>query len=224
MIVVHHLNNSRSQRVLWLLEELQVPYEIKRYERTADQRAPKELLEISPLGKSPVITDDLVTLAESGAIVEYLISKYGNGKLQAPASGPGYLDNLYYTHYAEGSLMPILVQKIIFDIVPQKTPFLIRPLANMIFSNLDTQLLQPEFKKHFDMIESHLATVKTGWFAGGDEPTAADFQMAFPLEAIVASAPTLATPKIVEYVERVHARPAYKTALDKGGEYAYAKM
>ncbi|KAF5380059.1 hypothetical protein D9615_006137 [Tricholomella constricta] len=224
MITVHHLNNSRSQRILWLLEELEVPYEIKRYERTAEQRAPKELLEISPLGKSPVISDGSVTLAESGAIVEYLISKYGNGKFQAPASGPGYLQNLYYSHYAEGSLMPLLVQKIIFNIVPQKTPFLIRPLANLIFNNLNKQLLLPEFEKHFALIESHLGTVKTGWFADGEEPTAADFQMAFPLEGIVTAAPDMATPKMIEYVDRVQSRPAYKRAIEKGGQYAYAKM
>ncbi|KAF8067631.1 thioredoxin-like protein [Lyophyllum atratum] len=223
MLVLHHLENSRSQRILWLLEELEVPYELKQYERIADGRAPKELLEINPLGKSPIVTDDSVTVAESGAIVEYLITKYGNGRFQAPTSGPGYIHNLYYLHYAEGSLMPLLAQKIIYDLVPSKTPFLIRPLAKLIFRNLHDQHLLPEFKNNFAMIESHLSTVKTGWFADGDGPTAADFQMAFPLEFIVTAAPVMATPKMVEFVERVQNRPAYKRALEKGGNYAFEK-
>ncbi|KAG6831466.1 hypothetical protein H0H92_010375 [Tricholoma furcatifolium] len=224
MIIVHHLNNSRSQRILWLLEELGVPYEIKYYQRGEDQRAPKELLAISPLGKSPVITDGAVNLAESGAITEYLISKYGVGKLQAPASGQGEFN-----------------KSIIFDLVPSKTPFFIRPVARLIFSNLTQMILAPEFERHFTMIEDHLSHAESGWFAGGEEPTvlsylvptnklelslrsqAADFQMAFPLEAVVASAPNLAKPKINDYVKRVHARPAYKRALEKGGAYEYAR-
>ncbi|KAG6835084.1 hypothetical protein H0H93_005020 [Arthromyces matolae] len=204
MITVHHLNESRSQRVLWLLEELSVPYEIKFYQRDKDRRAPKEYCDVHPLGKSPVITDGPVTLAESGAIVEYLISKYGNGKLQAPTSGQEYLDNLYFTHYAEGSLMPILAQNIIYGLVPQHTPFFIRPIASMIFKGLTEMLLVPEFKRHFEMIESHLKKNKSGWFANGDEPTAADFQMFFPLELIVTSISERATPKIIEYVRQVH--------------------
>jgi len=222
MLTVHHLNNSRSQRVLWLLEELNVPYEIKKYERTQQQRAPPELLEISPLGKAPVITDGEVTLAESGAIVEYVIAKYGNGKGVPTESG--YLNNLYFSHYAEGSLMPILVQKYVYDLVPKSAPFFIRPIANMIFGQLNTQHIQPELKKHLDMIEAHLEKSQSGWFAGGQEPTAADYQMAFPLEAIVAVAPTLAGPQVRKYVQAIHAREAYKKALEKGGEYSYAKL
>ncbi|TFK41552.1 thioredoxin-like protein [Crucibulum laeve] len=221
MLVIHHLNNSRSQRILWLLEELELPYEIKKYERTAQGRAPPELLKINPLGKAPVITDGDVTVAESGAIVEYIISKYGNGKAIVPEAG--YLDNLYYTHYAEGSLMPILVQKYIFDLIPKNTPFYIRPIVNMVFSQLDRQLVQPEIKKNLEYVESHLAKSSTGWFAGGQEPTAADYQMAFPLEAVVAISSVQVGPKIQEYVKMVHSRPAYKRALEKGGEYAYAK-
>ncbi|KAF5380058.1 hypothetical protein D9615_006136 [Tricholomella constricta] len=150
MITVHHLNNSRSQRILWLLEELEVPYQVKQYKRAADFRAPKELLEVSPLGKSPAITDDSITLAESGAIIEYLISKYGSGKFQAPTSGPGYLHNLYFLHYAEGSLMPLWVQRVTYDVIPQKTPLLIRPIAKL--TNLKKHILQPELKKHFAFV------------------------------------------------------------------------
>ncbi|KAF9456872.1 thioredoxin-like protein [Collybia nuda] len=220
MLTVHHLNNSRSQRVLWLLEELEVPYEIKKYDRDANQQAPKELLAINPLGKSPVITDGDVTLAESGAIVEYLISKYDrNGKFSTLESG--YLDNLYFTHYAEGSLMPLLIQKIIFGIVPKKAPFLVRPLVSIIFGQLEKMIIQPEYKRHYELIDAHLNKV-TSWFAGGDHPTSADFQMAFPLEAIVTTAPDLASQKMKEYVKRVQERPAYKRGIEKGGPYAYA--
>ncbi|PPQ82930.1 hypothetical protein CVT26_005037 [Gymnopilus dilepis] len=222
MIVLHHLNHSRSQRILWLLEELNIPYEIKKYERTDQQLAPPELLKISPLGKAPVITDGDVALAESGAIVEYLITKYGNGKATPPESG--YLDNLYFSHYAEGSLMPILVQKLIFDLVPKNSPFLLRPLVKSIFGKLDNLLVQSELKKHFAMIEAHLEKSKTTWFAGGDHPTAADFQMSFPLEAIVSEAPEMAGPQMKKFVQAVHSREAYKKALEKGGEYSYAKL
>jgi len=162
MLTVHHLNNSRSQRILWLLEELQVPYELKKYERGPDQRAPPELLAISPLGKSPVITDDNITLAESGAIVEYLITKHGNGKAVPPESG--FIDNLYFSHYAEGSLMPILVQRIIFDYVPKSAPFLIRPILNRVFAQLNKLLVEPEIKKNLTMIEAHLEKSKSVFF------------------------------------------------------------
>jgi len=222
MLTVHHLNNSRSQRVLWLLEELQVPYVIEKYERGPDQRAPPELLAISPLGKSPIITDDSVTLAESGAIVEYLITKYGNGK--AVPSEADFVDNLYFAHYAEGSLMPVLVQKIIFDMIPKKSPFFVRPIVSVVFAQLNKLLVDPEIKKHLTMIEAHLEKSKSVFFAGGEEPTAADYQMAFPLEAIVTMSPDRVGPKIKEYVRIIHERKAYKTALAKGGEYAYAKF
>ncbi|KIK02890.1 hypothetical protein K443DRAFT_131665 [Laccaria amethystina LaAM-08-1] len=222
MLTVHHLNNSRSQRILWLLEELNVPYQVKKYQRTPQQTAPKELLEINSLGKSPVITDGDVNLAESGAIVEYVIEKFGNGKATPPESGK--LDNLYFSHYAEGSFMPVLVQKLIFDIVPQRSPFYIRPLVSMIFGQLSKQLVEPEIMKHVALVEAHLAKSKSTFFAGGDEPTSADYQMAFPLEALLASAPDRLGPKIKEYVKTIHGRPAYKRALEMGGEYAYAKL
>ncbi|KDR68456.1 hypothetical protein GALMADRAFT_257189 [Galerina marginata CBS 339.88] len=221
MLTLHHLNNSRSQRVLWLLEELQIPYDIKLYERTPEQRAPPELLALSPLGKAPVITDGEVTLGESGAIIEYLIAKYGNGK--AVPSESGYIDNLYFSHYAEGSFMPVLIQKYIFDAVPKKSPFFIRPIANMIFGQLDKLLVIPEMTKHLAMIEAHLEKSQSAWFAGGPEPTSADYQMIFPLEAIVHVAPSSAGPQIKKYVQAIHEREAYKKALEKGGKYEYAK-
>ncbi|KAF8589166.1 hypothetical protein K439DRAFT_1405472 [Ramaria rubella] len=218
-IVVHHLNDSRSQRLLWLLEELEIPYEIKKYQRTAEMRAPKNLKDIHPLGKSPIITDGEVTLAESGAITEYLIVKYGT-KFHPIESGK--IDNLYFTHYAEGSFMPILVNKYIFSLIPQRSPALLRPLIKSVFSTLEKKMLNPELTAHCNIIEAHLEKSKTGWFAGGDHPTSADFMMAFALEALVHGGVNFAGPKIKEYVKRVHERPAYKRGIEKGGKYVYA--
>jgi len=222
MLTVHHLDNSRSQRILWLLEELNAPYEINYYRRDARQQAPKELLDISPLGKSPVITDGDVTLAESGAIIEYLILKYGAGRLLPPKEGD--TDNLYFSHYAEGSIMPTLVQRHIFSLIPKNVPFIIRPIISMVLSRVDKEFIEPDIRKHIRMIESHLEKSKSGWFAGGNGPTAADFQMLFPLEIVVTFAPDNIPPNIKQFVDTVHARPAYKRVLERGGEYAYASL
>ncbi|KAL0565577.1 hypothetical protein V5O48_016444 [Marasmius crinis-equi] len=225
MITLHHLNNSRSQRIIWLLEELEVPYEIKKYQRTSEQRAPPELLKIYPLGKSPVITDtgaqgnENIVLAESGAIVEYLIKTYGNGKFAAATSGQAYIDNLYYTHYAEGSIMPTVVQKLIFGMIPDRSPFLLRGLLRGVFGKITEMVVNPEMKKHSELVESHLATKE--WFAGGSEPTSADFLMIFPAEILESTG--LAGPKTKEYAKKIHERPAYKKALEKGGEYSILK-
>ncbi|KAI0711122.1 thioredoxin-like protein [Cerioporus squamosus] len=219
-LVVHHLNNSRSQRILWLLEELEVPYEIKKYQRTAEMLAPPELTAVNPLGNAPVITDGALNLAESGAIVEYILLKYGKGRAQPPESG--IVDNLYYTHYAEASLMPLLVNKLIFRIVPDRAPFLLRPLLRGVFGMLTSKMVDPRLKVHAKMIEDHLSKTN-GWFAGGPEPTSADYMMIFDLEAWAAEKENVLGPKAKEYIARAHARPAYQRALQKGGEYAYAK-
>ncbi|TFK62860.1 thioredoxin-like protein [Pluteus cervinus] len=217
-VVLHHLEDSRSQRILWLLEELEVPYEIKKYKRTPEKRAPPELLEVNPLGKSPFITDGEVNLGESGAIVEYLIGKYGQGKFDPPENGR--LDNLYFTHFAEGSLGPVLTRRAIFDIVPDHSPALVRPLIRALFQKVDQAVNVPEFRNQGKMIETHLE--KSGdWFAGGNSPTSADFLMSFGMETFVLRSPESLGPKSKEYVERIQARPAYKRALEKGGEYAY---
>jgi glutathione S-transferase len=220
MITVHHLNNSRSQRVLWLLEELGVPYEIKRYERDAKTMlAPPELRAVHPLGKSPVITDGDVTVAESGAIVEYLVDKYGNGKL-APAPGtPERLRYTYWLHYAEGSAMPPLLLKLIFGFIPtQPMPFFIKPIARGICSKVMNTFIDPQLNLHLDYMESELG--KSSWFAG-EAFSAADVQMSFPLEAAKSRGNLDASrPKLSAFLERIHARPGYKAALEKGGEYA----
>ncbi|WP_138500802.1 glutathione S-transferase family protein [Nostoc sp. PA-18-2419] len=209
MIVVHHLNNSRSQRVLWLLEELGIEYEIKFYER--DQKtmlAPASLREVHPLGKSPVITDGQETVAESGAIIEYIIGRYGNGRLIPPSGTPEHVRYTYWLHYAEGSAMPPLVMNLIFNRFGGGD------------SSANDAFIAPQIKLHFDYVESELG--KSMWFVG-EEFTAADIQMSFPLELVAMEAELISNrPKIKEFIERIHARPAYKRALERGGKYDFA--
>lgn len=216
MITVHHLNNSRSQRILWLLEELEVPYVVKRYQRNAKTMlAPPELRAIHPLGKSPVITDGEVVVAESGAIVDYLIERYGQGRL-APAPGtPEQLRYTYWLHYAEGSVMPMLVMKLIFSRIPGSAPALIRPIARALVGGVNDKFLDPNLKLHLDYIEAELG--KSTWFAG-DTFSAADVQMSFPAEAASARDGG-SRPNIAAFLQRIHARPAYQRALKQGGPY-----
>ena len=220
MLTVHHLNNSRSQRVLWLLEELGVPYEIVRYQRQPDMRAPAELRAIHPLGKSPVITDNGNTIAESGAIAEYLIDTYGEGRLIPPPKTPERLRYTYWLHYAEGSAMPPLLLKLLFTLMPKRAPALLRPLVRKVSNQALTTLVNPQLKQHMAYWEGELG--KTEWFAG-NEFTAADIQMSFPLEAAAARGGLeQGHPKAMAFLERIHARPAYKRALEKGGPYSRA--
>ena len=215
MLVVHHLNNSRSQRVLWLLEELGVPYEIKKYERDPKTSlAPAALREVHPLGKSPVVTDDGQVLAESGAIIEYLVDKYGAGKLAPKAGTPEFQKYRYYLHYAEGSLMPFLLLRLIFGKI-KKAPFVVRPIAKAIAGKVEGAFIRPNLERHVAFLDGELA--KSPWFAG--EFSAADIQMVYPMEAIAARVPD-APARIKDWVERAHARDAYKRALEKGGPYS----
>jgi glutathione S-transferase len=217
MLTVHHLNNSRSQRVLWLLEELGLQYEIVRYQRGPDMRAPKELRAIHPLGKSPVVTDDGKTIAESGAIVEYLTQTYGDGKLLPRPNTPERLRYTYWLHYAEGSAMPPLLLKLLFTVMPKRTPALLRPLVRKVSSQVLTALVNPQLRQHMAFWEEELS--KTTWFAG-NEFSAADIQMSFPLEAAEARAGLeQGHPRAMAFLERIHARPAYIRALEKGGPY-----
>jgi glutathione S-transferase len=221
MIVVHHLNNSRSQRVLWLLEELGVAYEVKRYERDAKTMlAPPALLAVHPLGKSPVIVDGAVTVAESGAIVEYLIDHYGAGRLIPPAGTPQHLRYTYWLHYAEGSAMPPLLLKLVFDRVANSpAPWPISAVARRIAKTVQTAFIGPQLTRHLDYMESELAAHT--WFAG-EEFTAADVQMSFPLEAAASRAGLNASrPHLMSFLERIHARDAYKRALERGGPYSF---
>ncbi len=221
MLIVHHLNNSRSQRVLWLLEELEVPYEIVCYQRGSDLLAPRELRAIHPLGKSPVITDNGNTIAESGAIVEYLVETYGNGRLIPPPKTPERLRYTYWLHYAEGSAMPPLVQKLIFTVLPGRAPAILRPLFKMVMVQLLKNIVDPTLKRHMAFWEGELQNSE--WFAG-DQMTAADIQMSFPLEAANSRAGLAdGHPKAMALLARLQARPAYKRALERGGPYAFAR-
>ncbi|QDL36750.1 glutathione S-transferase [Rhodoferax sediminis] len=220
MITVHHLNNSRSQRILWLLEELGLPYEIWRYQRDPKTMlAPASLCEVHPLGKSPVVTDGTLTLAESGAIVEYLVNQYGGGRL-APAPGtPERLRYTYWLHYAEGSAMPPLLLKLVFDTIEKSPmPFFVKPIARAISGKAKSAFIVPQIKQHLDYLEGELG--KSPWFAGS-EFSGADIQMSFPLEAAAARAGLdRSRPRLMDFLARIHARPAYQRALEKGGEYA----
>ena len=222
MITVHHLNNSRSQRVHGMQEELGVPYEIQRYERDPKTMlAPESLKKIHPLGKSPVITDGDLVVAESGAIIEYLAHTYGKDTLLPEGGGQAWLDYTYWLHYAEGSLMPPLVMRLVFQTVKNSPmPFFIKPVAKGIVDKTNQTFIGPIIRTHLDFVESHLA--KNTWVLG-DSLSAADIQMSFPLEASVARGIVgTSRPNINAWVERVHARPADQKALEKGGKYDFA--
>jgi len=207
MIIVHHLNNSRSQRVLWMLEELGLPYEVRRYQRDAKTMlAPEELKRVHPLGKSPVIEDDGQIIAESGAIVEYLVEKAG-GKLGAPADRAAALRYRMFLHYAEGSMMPPLLLKLVLSRVP-------------IMGKMAVKRIQPMIDVHLDYVENELA--QRPWFAGV-EMSGADIMMSFPLEAARSRAGLdESRPHTMAWLEKVQSRPAYKRALEVGGPYAYS--
>lgn len=221
MITVHHLNNSRSQRVLWLLEELGVPYEVKRYERDAKTMlAPPALLAVHPLGKSPVIVDGAVTVAESGAVVEYLMDRYGAGRLIPAAGTPERLRYTYWLHYAEGSGMPPLLLKLVFDrLANAPAPWPISVIARRIAGTVQNSFIGPQLKRHLDYMEAELTAHP--WFAG-NAFTAADVQMSFPLEAAKSRAGlNVSRPQLWDFLERIHAREAYKRALERGGTYSF---
>ena len=222
MITVHHLNNSRSQRILWMLEELDLPYEVKRYQRDAKTMlAPDSLRQVHPLGKSPVITDGALTIAESGVIIDYLAHTYGDPAARPAPGSQQWIDYNYWLHYAEGSLMPFLLLRLVFEkIKTSPMPFFVKPVAKGIADKTAKQFINPQLHNHLDFIEAHLG--KNQWFLG-DELSAVDFQMSFPLEAALARGIVGHNrPHIANYVKRYQARPAYQRALEKGGEYDYA--
>ena len=222
MITVHHLNNSRSQRVLWLLEELGLPYEIQKYQRDAKTMlAPPALLKVHPLGKSPVITDDGVIVAESGAIIEYLLDRHGGGRLIPAPGTPERLRFSYWLHFAEGSAMSPLLMKLVFDrIETSPMPFFAKPIARGISAKVKKAMIEPNLKRQLDYMESELA--RSEWFAGNDF-SAADIQMSFPVEAAAQRAGLDASrPKLMTFLKKIHARPAYRKALERGGPYSFA--
>jgi glutathione S-transferase len=223
MIIVHHLNNSRSQRILWLLEELGLDYEIKKYQRDAKTMlAPPELRAIHPLGKSPVITDGDTMVAESGAIIEYLVERYGKGRFIPAAGTPDKLLYTYFLHYAEGSAMTPLLMKLVFDKVETSPmPFFAKPIAKGIAQKVKSSYIMPQIVQHLKYLNDELG--KRTWFAG-DEFTAADIQISFVLEAASARGGLGEKyPKLFDFLKRIHARPAYQRALERGGKYELIK-
>lgn len=217
MIVVHHLDHSRSHRILWLLEELGLEYEIVAYGRDKKTMlAPPELMKVHPLGKSPVITDGENTLAESGAIIEYLVEKYGGDRL-APAPGtPARLRYTYWLHYAEGSAMPLLLLKLVLRRIPTGVPVLIRPIAHLISRGVQTAFVDPQFARHIAYWNVELS--KTPWF-GSDEFTAADIQMSYPVEAAESRFGFGSKyPAVSDFLARIRARAAYRRAIGRGGD------
>jgi glutathione S-transferase len=222
MITLHHLENSRSQRVLWLLEELGLPYDVKRYARDPKTMlAPPALERVHPLGKSPVITDGDVTVAESGAIVEYLLDVHGAGRLRPPAGTPERRRFTYWLHFAEGSAMPPLLMKLVFDKVrTAPVPFFVKPIVRAVADKVTTSFIAPNIERQLKFMEAELA--ERPWFAG-PEFSAADIQMSFPLEAASARAGLDARyPRLKDWLARIHARRAYQRALEVGGPYSVA--
>lgn len=221
MLIVHHLENSRSHRILWLLEELGVDYEIKRYARDKiTSLAPPELRAVHPLGKSPVITDGDVSVAESGLIVEYLIEKYGNGCLMPAVGTPGHLQYRYWMHYAEGTLMPLMVIALVLNrIETAPVPFFIKPVTKKIAAKAMAGYAGPNIELNLEYLDKTLQ--KSDWFCG-EEMTGADILLSFPIEA-AATRIDLAEgyPALYEFQQRIRALPAYIRAIEKGGPYAY---
>ena len=212
----------RSQRVLWLLEELGVPYEIRHHQRDAKTMlAPKELLAVHPLGKSPVIVDGTTTLAETGAIVEYILDTHAQGRMRPAAGTSEFLRHRYWLHFAEGSAMPPLLFKLVFDEVEKAPmPFFVKPIAKAISQKVMGVMVWPNLKRQFDFIEDELG--KSTWLAG-EELTGADIMMSFPLEAARQRAGLDAKhPRMLDFIQRIHARPAYQRALKQGGHYDFA--
>jgi glutathione S-transferase len=222
MLTVHHLETSRSHRVLWLLEELGVPYELKIYKRDPRSRlAPPELKKIHPMGKSPVITDGDLVVAESGAILEYLVERYGDqGKgdvsnLLAPPGTPEHRQLRFWMHFAEGSLMNWLVMKLVFRTIPtQPMPFFVRPIARQLCGQVQKKLIDPNLASAMTFIEGHLESHP---FFAGERLTLADFQMSFAVSALLSRAEAAPCPRLKAYMARIEARPAYQRALAKGG-------
>ncbi|MBT2785711.1 MULTISPECIES: glutathione S-transferase [unclassified Halomonas] len=216
MIHVHHLEKSRSHRILWLLEALELDYELVVYQRDGKtQQAPDALKKIHPLGKSPVITDGDITVAESGAIIDYLLQRYGQGRCQpAPDDIRAWVDYRYWLHYAEGSLMPLLVMQLVFSQIPKQTPWLIKPVAKGISDTVSKRFLAPQLKRHLNFINQHL--LAEGNF-GGQWPSGADMQMSFPLQAVAAVRSLESYPAIAAFVSRIEQDAAWQRVVERAG-------
>jgi len=213
VLIVHYLNNSRAHRLIWLLEELGLDYEIKFYKRGPDYRAPAELKKVHPLGKSPVLEDEGLVIAESGAIFEYLLEKYDPKGLVPSRGTPERLAYTYWLHYAEGSAMPLLVMKLIFGMIPRQVPFFMKPFAKAISNGISGRMLDPQLKDNADLWEAELS--ENGWFAGS-QFSAADIIMSFPVEAAVTRAGLGSNYRAINsWLHAIKTRPAYQRAAEK---------
>lgn len=221
MLTLHHLENSRSQRIIWLLEELGVGYQLKHYERDAKTNlAPDALKRVHPLGKSPMLQDGELVLPETGAIIEYLLVNYPQDGMRPEPGNPGWQHYTYWMHAAEGSIMALLVMKLLFTkITEPPVPFLIRPISKAISKQVNDSYILPSLQPHIEYIEQHLGEHQ--WFAG-EQFTGADIMMSFPIEAAGSRMKLDGYPNIQAFLKRIHARPAYQAALEQGGPYDYA--
>ncbi|HCB1500950.1 glutathione S-transferase [Klebsiella oxytoca] len=217
MLTVHHLNQSRSQRVLWALEELQLPYQIVSYQRGKNMLAPAELKDIHPLGKSPVVEDNDYILAESGAILEYLQETYDSVQRFRPQSIEDKLQYRFWLHYAEGSLMPLLLMKLVFvSLGKPPVPFGMRTLGNALGKGVQKAWLDRQVGTHARFIEEHLSRHR--WFAG-EALSMADIQMSFPAMALLARGGVDHLPHLTQWVQRIEQRPAWQRAIERGGPF-----
>ena len=219
MLTVHHLENSRSHRIVWLLEELGVDYEIRRYKRDEESGlAPPELLKVHPLGKAPVVTVGQTTLAESGAIIEFLVYEYDDGSLKPQEGTAEQRAYTYWLHYSEGSFSPLMLLSLILArIEDAPVPFFLKPVTRGIAGKVRDGFLSANVKRHMDYMESALGRSK--WFSG-DRFTAADVQMSFAIEAAEVRTDMSSYPRLAGFLNAIRARPAYRRAIEKGGEYA----
>ncbi|MDI7774350.1 glutathione S-transferase [Asticcacaulis sp. EMRT-3] len=218
MITLHHLENSRSQRMIWLLEELGLDYRLKIYKRRPDMLAPPELKAVHPLGHAPVLTTARRTLAESGAIAEYLLVTYGVGRLTPREGSAAWMDYIYWMHATEGSAMPPILLRLICETVPKKTPWPLRPLASAIMKGLERMMVTPNLKAQTALWEDTLT--RHAWFAG-PVFTAADIMMSFPVEAAARFGLLEHSPQTLQWLKTIQARPTYRRALLRGGPYTF---
>jgi glutathione S-transferase len=218
MLTVHYLEKSRAHRILWLLEELGLEYRVETYKRSADYRAPETLKKVHPLGKSPVVEDNGLVIAESGAILEYLLETYGAGRFKPAVGSVEWTRYLYWLHAAEGSAMPPLVMRLVFASIPKRVPFVIRPVAKMISKGAIAGFIDPQLRTQIEYWSQELA--RGGWFAGSDF-TAADIAMSYPVEAALSRLPEAkGKARLVAFSEAIKARPAYRRAEAKVGDAA----
>jgi glutathione S-transferase len=218
MLTVHYLEKSRAHRILWLLEELGLEYRVETYERGADYRAPESLKRVHPLGKSPVLEDNGQIVAESGAILEYLLGLYGEGRMRPATGSAEWVRYLYWLHAAEGSAMPLLVMRLVFASIPKRVPFFIRPVAKMISGGAISSFIDPQLRVQIEYWSGELA--QGGWFAG-QEFTAADIAMSYPVEAALSRLPEArANGRLGAFSEAIKARPAYRRAEARVGDAA----